>query len=135
MPIGLKSRPGSARCSRGRDDPFPKLVAMKIPLNWLREYVPIELPVDELARRMTMAGLEVGGVRSYGLPLPAGLTVKPEEVGPVWAPDKVVTARVAAVEKHPNADKLKLVRVDYGAAEPKVVVTGAPNLSVGGSGQ
>src|SRR5947209_7388590 len=88
---------------------------MKIPLTWLREYVPAHLPVDELARRLTIAGLEVGGVRSYGLPLPAGLTVKPEEAGPVWARDKVVTARVVAVEKHPNADKLKLVRLDYGA--------------------
>jgi phenylalanyl-tRNA synthetase beta chain len=106
---------------------------MKVPLSWLREYVAVDLPVAELARRLTLAGLEVGGARAFGLPLPDGLKV--EEPGPVWAKDKVVTAKVLKVEKHPNADKLKLVHAEYGAGEPKMVVTGAPNLNVGEAGQ
>src|SRR5689334_22487651 len=108
---------------------------MKVPLSWLREYVDIPLPVGELARRLTLAGLELSGFRAYGLPVPEGVRVAAEDVGPVWAPDKVITAQVRSVEKHPNADKLKLVTLDYGAAQPKVVVTGAPNIAVGESGQ
>ncbi len=106
---------------------------MKVPLSWLREYVDVTLPIGELARRLTLAGLEVGGARAFGLPMPEGLKV--EEPGPIWAKDKVVTAQVLKVEKHPNADKLKLVHAEYGAGQPKVVVTGAPNLSVGDAGQ
>src|SRR4051812_18073328 len=108
---------------------------MKVPLSWLREYVDLTLAVPELVERLTLAGLEVNGLRSYGLPVPAGARVSPEAAGPVWAPEKVVTAQVLKVEKHPNADKLKLVHAEYGAAQPKVVVTGAPNLNVGDSGQ
>jgi phenylalanyl-tRNA synthetase beta chain len=104
---------------------------MKIPLSWLREYVDFDLPVAELARRLTLAGLEVSGVQVVGLPIPEGVRVPPDAVGPVWAPDKIVTARVVKVEKHPNADKLKLVTAEYGAAEPKVCVTGAPNIAIG----
>src|SRR5438477_2702936 len=102
---------------------------MKVPLNWLRDYVELTLPVAKLAERLTLAGLEVAGVRVLGLPTPEGLRVKAEEAGPVWAPDKVVVARVLQIDKHPNADKLKLVTLDYGAKEPKVVATGAPNLT------
>jgi phenylalanyl-tRNA synthetase beta chain len=108
---------------------------MKVPLNWLREYVPVTIGISELVERLTLAGLEVASVRLFGLPHPEGLRVKQEERGPVWAKDKVLTAQVIAVEKHPNADKLKLVQVDYGAGTPKQVVTGAPNLSVGDKGQ
>jgi phenylalanyl-tRNA synthetase beta chain len=108
---------------------------MKIPLTWLREYVEFDLTVAELARRLTLAGLEVSGTRVVGLPVPPGVRVAADEAGPVWARDKVLTARVLKVEKHPNADKLKLVTADYGAGSPpKVCVTGAPNISVGDSG-
>ncbi len=102
---------------------------MRIPLSWLRDYVDVTLPVAQLAERLTLAGLEVAGVRVIGLPVPNGVRVKSDEAGPVWAPDKVVVARVLQVEKHPNADKLKLVHVEYGASQPKVLVTGAPNIS------
>lgn len=108
---------------------------MKVPLNWLREYVDVPIPLAELAERITLAGLEVGGVRVFGLPVPEGIRVKEEERGPLWDRDKIVTARVLKVEKHPHADKLKLVTVDYGKPEPKVVVTGAPNINVGDAGQ
>src|SRR5436305_1643773 len=108
---------------------------MKVPLNWLRDYVDLTLPVPQLVERLTLAGLEVAGVRLLGVPAPAGLPAKGIDATPVWDRDKVRTARVAKVEKHPNADKLKLVTLDYGAAEPKVVVTGAPNIAVGSRGQ
>jgi len=48
---------------------------MKIPLNWLRDYAALNLPVAELAERLTLAGLEVSGVRLLGLPAPDGLRV------------------------------------------------------------
>jgi phenylalanyl-tRNA synthetase beta chain len=108
---------------------------MKVPLKWLAEYVSLTASPAELAERMTLAGLEVSGVRLFGLPAPEGLRVKSEDSGPVWERDKVVTARVTDVAKHPNADKLKLVQLNYGVAQTKQVVTGAPNLQLGESGQ
>src|SRR3954447_2720049 len=107
---------------------------MKIPLKWLADYVSIDMPVPELARRLTMAGLEVGSFRSYGLPVPPGLVLKQEEPGPVWDPDKVVVACLVSVEKHPTADKLKLPTVHYGQGRTLKMVTGAPNVNVGDAG-
>jgi phenylalanyl-tRNA synthetase beta chain len=77
---------------------------MKIPLKWLADYVAVDLPVAELVRRLTMAGLEVGAFRSFGLPGPQGLRIKQEDPGPVWDRDRVFIARLVSVEKHPNAD-------------------------------
>jgi phenylalanyl-tRNA synthetase beta chain len=108
---------------------------MKVPLSWLRDYVDLSgIGVPRLVERLTFAGLEVASVRCVGVPVPDGLRVKASDPGPVWDKDKVVVGRVLKVEKHPNADKLKLVTAEYGAAEPKVVVTGAPNVNVGDSG-
>ncbi len=107
---------------------------MKVPLRWLREYVDVSLTVPQLAERLTLAGLEVIGYRFFGLPVPAGIHVKPDEIGPAWERDKIVTAQVLKIEKHPNADKLKLVTLEYGAGQPKTVVTGAPNIEPGQSG-
>jgi phenylalanyl-tRNA synthetase beta chain len=108
---------------------------MKVPLSWLREYVDIAIPAPQLIDRMTLAGLEVANVRFVGLPAPENLPVKVEEPGPVWQRDKILVGEVLKVEQHPNADRLTLATVDYGATEPKVVVTGAPNIKVGDSGQ
>src|SRR5262245_36291706 len=108
---------------------------MKIPLKWLADYVPLDLPVAELARRLSLAGREAGAFRSYGLPAPEGLRVRQEEPGPVWDRDKVFTARLVSVEKHPNADKLKLPVVEYGQGRTLRMVTGAPNINVGDVGQ
>jgi phenylalanyl-tRNA synthetase beta chain len=108
---------------------------MKVPLSWLREYVDLTLPVPELVERLTLAGLEVAGVRLYGVPVPEGLHVKAEDAGPVWDRDKIVIGKVLRVERHPNADKLTLATVEHGAAQPRTVVTGAPNLKVGDQGQ
>jgi phenylalanyl-tRNA synthetase beta chain len=108
---------------------------MKIPLNWLADYVPLTISPAELTTRLTRAGLEVSAARIYGVPVPADLKVKLEEPGPVWLRDKIIAAKVLEVTKHPNADKLKLVKLDYGAKEPKLVVTGAPNIKLGDHGQ
>src|SRR5690242_8765450 len=108
---------------------------MRVPLGWLRDYVDITIPVGELVERLALAGLEVSSVHVYGLPVPPGVRVKAEDAGPVWAPEKIVIGKVLDVQRHPNADRLTLATVDYGAAEPKTVVTGAPNIHVGDRGQ
>lgn len=110
---------------------------MKIPLSWLREYVPLTVPVAELVERLTLAGLEVSGVRLLGVPAPEGLHVKSEEAGPVWERDKILIARVQRVEPHPDPAvvNLKLPVVEYGEGRTKTIVTGAPNLKVGDGGQ
>lgn len=108
---------------------------MRVPLRWLREYVDLPDSAADLAERLTLAGLEVVGVHILGLPVPRGLHVKSAEAGPVWDPEKIRIGQVLAVERHPNADRLTLATVDYGASEPKTVVTGAPNLKIGDRGQ
>ncbi len=92
---------------------------MKVPISWLKEYVDIVLPIDELAERLTFAGLEVAAI---------------EHVGDWWDRDKIVVGEVVEVHPHPNADRLTLAVVEYGGPEPETVVTGAPNIRVGDSG-
>src|SRR5262245_55593845 len=106
---------------------------MLVPLSWLRDYVPLP-DTATLVERLTIAGLESSGVRVFGLPVPAGLRVKPEDAGLPWDADKVLVAKVLEITKHPDAEKLKLVKLDLGAGEPKTVVTGAENIAVGQSG-
>jgi phenylalanyl-tRNA synthetase beta chain len=109
---------------------------MKVPLKWLADHVDLAgIALPDLVERITLAGLEVSGVRLLGLSAPPGLKAKQIEPGPIWEPDKVVTAEVLQIDRHPNADKLKLVTLEYGAGQPKTVVTGAPNIAVGESGQ
>jgi len=88
-------------------------VLIKVPVSWLREYVDITVPIDELALKLHMSSTEVKGIE------------RP------WWDDKIRTARVQKLAKHPNADKLQLATVDYGAGAPKTVVTGATNLTEG----
>ena len=86
---------------------------MKISLNWLRDYVDIKLAPEELAERLTMAGLEVKGIQT---------------IGGTW--DNVVIGEVMALNPHPNADRLKLATVDLGT-ERVATVCGAPNIELG----
>ncbi|HYU82309.1 MAG TPA: phenylalanine--tRNA ligase subunit beta [Candidatus Polarisedimenticolia bacterium] len=86
---------------------------IKVPVSWLREYVDINVPIDELALKLHMSSTEVKGIE------------RP------WWDDKIRVARVEKLAKHPNADKLLLATVDYGAGSTKTVVTGAPNLTEG----
>ena len=109
---------------------------MKIPLSWIKDFVEIELPVEELARRLTFAGLEVEEIRYVGLPVPEETTAghangreRPEAKfsGLAWDPEKIVVGEVWEVMPHPNADRLVLCRLNDGQQE-HIVLTGAPNL-------
>src|SRR5262245_66195835 len=91
---------------------------MRVPLSWLKEFVDITISVEELAQRLTLAGLEVAKIEHIGV---AGADLP-------WDPGKIVIGNILEVRQHPNADRLVLADVDYGAAEPHTVVTGAPNL-------
>ena len=86
---------------------------MKVPLSWLSELVDWALSPEELAHRLTMAGLEVGAV---------------ERIGGAW--ERCSVGRVVAVDPHPNADRLSLCTVDTGTEHVRVVC-GAPNVAAG----
>ncbi|MFM1989595.1 MAG: Phenylalanine--tRNA ligase beta subunit [Pseudomonadota bacterium] len=87
---------------------------MKFSERWLRAYANPAMTSDALAHALTMAGLEV------------------EERTPAAPPfSGVVVGHVLAVERHPNADKLNVCRVDVGAGEPQQIVCGAPNVAAG----
>ncbi len=86
---------------------------MRVSLNWLKDYIPLTLPAETLAERLTMAGLEVGKI---------------DVKGGAW--DNIFIARIVDIKPHPNADRLRLAEVDLGA-EREVVVCGAPNIQVG----
>ena len=100
---------------------------MKTPLSWLKDYVAITLPLDELAYKLTMAGLEVEAIHFAGLPLPKNEKVEYKVSGFEWERDKIVVGAVHEVMPHPNADKLVLCKLDDGE-QIHTVLTGAPNL-------
>lgn len=87
-------------------------MSLRAPLEWLQEYVAIEVPPEELAIRLTNAGLEVDGVSIID-PLPG-----------------VITCRVTGIEPHPDSTHLWICRLDTGGGEAQVV-SGAPNLQLG----
>ena len=87
---------------------------MQFPESWLRSFVNPPITTDELSHRLTMAGLEV------------------EEVDPVAPPfSQIVVGHVVEVNKHPDADRLNVCKVDAGTGELLQIVCGAPNVSVG----
>ncbi|MFN8490997.1 MAG: phenylalanine--tRNA ligase subunit beta [Caldilineaceae bacterium] len=86
---------------------------MLVPLSWLKEYVDLTLSADALVDRLTLAGLEIAAIN---------------RVGDWWDPTTIVVGQVVAILPHPDADRLVLVDVNYGGADPQRVVTGAPNL-------
>jgi phenylalanyl-tRNA synthetase beta chain len=92
---------------------------LKIPVSWLREYVPLDMPLDELAERLSVATAEVTALERHGVP---------EEDGNVGL---FRVGRVLEAEKHPNADRLQLCSVDVGEGEPKQIVCGASNFGAG----
>ena len=95
---------------------------MRVPISWLKDYVDITLPVEELAEKLTIAGLEVAEIEYIGIP--GGND--PERL--VWEREKLIVGQILAVDRHPDADRLVLATVDYGGTEREVTVTGAPNL-------
>ncbi len=101
---------------------------MKVPLSWLRDYVDIDLSPEDLARKMTFAGLEVEGMHYLGLPQPEDPErIEAKITGLEWHRDLIVVGELREVGPHPNADRLVLAQVDDGETV-HTVVTGAPNL-------
>ena len=86
---------------------------MKVTLNWLKQYVDFNWSPEELTERLTMLGLEVEGVQKIS-----------------GAFDGIVVAQVITRDKHPNADKLSLCRVNDGQGE-RQIVCGAQNFQAG----
>ena len=100
---------------------------MKVPIAWLKEYVDIKLSIEELAYRLTLAGLEVEEIRYVGLPLPADSLQETKVSGIAWHPDEIVVGEVREVMPHPDADRLVLCKLNDGQQD-HIVLTGAPNL-------
>src|SRR5919197_3975706 len=92
---------------------------MRVPISWLREYVHVEVPLDELAARVNVSVAEVERIERRGVADTDG-NLGLYRVG-----------RVIEAGKHPNADRLQLCRVDVGEAEPRQIVCGAWNFGAG----
>ncbi|MDB5230546.1 MAG: phenylalanine--tRNA ligase subunit beta [Chitinophagaceae bacterium] len=89
---------------------------MTISYNWLCDYLPVKPDPQALSIILTSIGLEVESLSSFE-------SIKGGLKG-------VVTGEVLACEQHPNADKLKLTKVNIGEPEPLQIVCGAPNVAV-----
>lgn len=87
---------------------------MKFSESWLRSFVDPACSGDELSHLLTMAGLEVEEEQSVAPPF-----------------SNVVIGHVLEVNKHPDADRLNVCRVDIGRSEPQQIVCGAPNVAAG----
>src|SRR5438309_9984523 len=90
---------------------------MKFTLSWLREHLDTDEPLDKLADKLTMIGLEVENIEDKAKGL-SDFTI----------------ARVIEAKPHPNADRLRVCLVDTGAGDPVQVVCGAPNARTGMKG-
>jgi phenylalanyl-tRNA synthetase beta chain len=94
---------------------------MRVPLPWLREYCDPDLDVQRIEERLTMTGTKVEAIHHHGVPSAEGFVV----------------GRVLSAEQHPDADRLKVCRVDLGSAggsdpdHPATIVCGAPNVAAG----
>lgn len=86
---------------------------MKLSLNWIKKYVdlPEELSKEKLAHDLTMCTVEVEEVISIAEKF-----------------ENIVVGRILTVEPHPNADKLRVCKVDIGENEPSIIVCGGSNL-------
>ena len=88
---------------------------MRISLRWLERHVSLEgIAPEQLCDDLTMSTAEVEGLERFAPAL-----------------DDVVVGHVDACEKHPDAEKLSLCRVDVGGDEPLAIVCGAPNVAAG----
>jgi phenylalanyl-tRNA synthetase beta chain len=87
---------------------------MLAPLSWLRDFAPLDAPVDRLAATLSGLGLVVEGVAHVG----GGL-------------DGVVVARILDIRTHPSADRIRLVDVDAGDGQALQIACGAHNFAVG----
>ncbi|NQZ77183.1 MAG: phenylalanine--tRNA ligase subunit beta, partial [Ekhidna sp.] len=90
---------------------------MKISYNWLKEFIEFKEDPETLGDILTQTGLEVEGIERVEK-IPGGLA-------------GIVVGEVISCEQHPNADKLKVTKVDIGAEELSDIVCGAPNVAKG----
>lgn len=90
---------------------------MNISYKWLSEYLPVKIEPERLSRILTSIGLEVENLEKFE-------EVKNSLHG-------LIIGEVMDVQKHPNADKLSLTKVNIGNGEPLSIVCGAPNVAVG----
>ncbi|HEY6317682.1 MAG TPA: phenylalanine--tRNA ligase subunit beta [Acidimicrobiia bacterium] len=86
---------------------------MRVPLSWIRDFTPLEQPVDDIVAGLNQVGLEVEAVEQPGIDITG-----------------VAAARVLDVVAHPDADAVRLVDIDTGAGTTRVVC-GAPNVHAG----
>ena len=87
---------------------------MDISMSWLKDYVDVDVDVKTFVEDITLSGSKVEGYTEIAKDI-AG----------------VVVGKMLSIEKHPDADKLVVTKIDVGAAEPLQIVTGAKNLYVG----
>lgn len=87
---------------------------MQISLSWLKSYVDIDVPVEELCDKMVMSGFEVESMEDLSKTM-----------------DNVVVGKILKLEKHPDADKLQICQIDVGKEEPVQIITGAQNVFEG----
>ncbi len=86
---------------------------MRVPISWLREYAAIPGDTEAIAARLAMLGFPVAEIEK-----------RPAITG-------VVTGRIVELERHPNADRLQVAKVDVGGAEPLTIATAATNVAAG----
>lgn len=87
---------------------------MNISISWLKQYVDIDVPVEELCERMIRIGFEVEDIQDLSE------TMK-----------NVVVAKILKLEKHPDSDHLQICQMDVGTGEPVQIITGAQNVFEG----
>ena len=87
---------------------------MRISTTWLRDYLKLDIPVDELSEKIERTAVEVDGV------------IRPSE-----GLKKVVVGHVLTCEPHPDSDHLHVCQVDVGEDDPLQIVCGAPNVAAG----
>ena len=85
---------------------------MLVPVKWLKDYIDINMDIEEFSSRMIMSGSNIEGVHDFGTGL-----------------ENVVVGKIVEIVKHPNADKLVITKVDVGS-EIVQIVTGARNVFV-----
>lgn len=90
---------------------------MNISLNWLKDYLKIDLSIEEICKILTSIGLEVGGYKEFE-------AVKGGLKG-------LVIGQVLTCTDHPDSDHLHVTTVDLGQGEPEQIVCGAPNVAAG----
>ena len=86
---------------------------MKASIEWLKEYSDIDIDIVQLSDRLTMTGSKVETIEQLGKDI-----------------KNVVVGKIVTIEKHPDADKLVVTKVDVGS-EKIQIVTGANNIKVG----